>query len=924
MPPQLHFEGMDMRIRSLVVFAAVAASASCSASPSPRERLRFDAGWRFHYGDLAGYASSGRELVPITTWETKPADGASAEADANQVVLEPSGDGWKSVSIGTDVFNGRVGFAWFRTTIEAKSGWPSPDRLRLHFESVDDNATVFVNGVRVLHHELWDEAFDVPLVSAWRAGGPNRIAVLVENNAGPGGIYTRSALEVAPKPGNDLPAIKTSAGAWKTISLPHDFVVEQPFDPKGDRSHGYKPSGVGWYVKTFDLPVSDRARSLSLEFDGVYRDSSVWLNGTLLGKHASGYTSFAYDVSRAARYGAGNVLTVRADARRNEGWWYEGGGIYRHVWLVKTSPIHVAHWGTFVTSTVRGSETVARPNAEVVIRTTVQNDGPSVTACRVESRLVDPAGKSVASLSSTGTQPAGSAETIHRIVLRKVHLWSLEKPNLYRVVSTVYQGRRVMDSYETPFGIRTIRFDKDKGFFLNGKSVKIKGTCNHQDFAGIGVALPDRVHVYKIEKLKAMGSNAYRCSHHPYAPEILDACDRLGMLVMDENRKLGDSAEILGQVESMVRRDRNHPSIIIWSMCNEEGRQGSPEGARIFSAMKKVVTGLDTTRPVSCAMNGGWGASGISMVEDLQGCNYNDGSYDSFHANFPNIPMYGSETASTTVSRGQYGDDRARGYVKEYNATDWSWKAIATRPFMAGSFVWTGFDYRGEPSPYDWPCINSHFGIMDTCGFPKDNYFYYLAWWGDQPVVHVMPHWNWPGKEGQNIDVRVFSNCLSVELFLNGRSLGSKKVPRYEHVDWQVPYEPGRLEALGSGSGRVTAHDVVETTGRPAAMRLRSDRKAILADGEDVSIIAVDILDAKGRVVPTADNQVTFSVTGPARVIGVGNGDPSSHEADKASQRHAFNGHCMVIVQAGTKSGSFTVNATAPRLKSASVSIPTR
>ncbi|HEY3412461.1 MAG TPA: beta-galactosidase GalA [Armatimonadota bacterium] len=917
-----------MRINIIILAAALAAGASSGlAASSGREKLRFDANWRFHYGELPGYtAEGGRVITPIAKWETKPADGAAAEANVTQVLDEASSDGWMTVPVGTDVFKGRTGFAWFRAVVDGKPGGPRSSALRLHFESVDDNATVFVNGIRLAHHELWDEAFDVPVGKVWRTTGPNRIAVLVENTAGQGGIHTRSSLEAAPKAGSAaLASVKMSAAAWKRIGLPHDFVVGQPFDPNGDRSHGYKPSGIGWYVKTFDLPASDRGRRLSLEFDGVYRDSTVWLNGILLGRHQSGYTSFAYDITGAARFGAANTLTVRADARRNEGWWYEGGGVYRHVWLVKTSPVHVARWGTFVTTNVRGPETAARPDAEIYIRTTVQDEAARSVLCRLESRIVDPPGQTVATLGSSLTlRGSGSTQTVHRFTLPKVRLWSIETPYLYRVVTTVYQGGRAVDTYVTPFGIRTIRFDKDQGFFLNGKPVKIKGTCNHQDFAGIGVALPDRVHEYKIEKLKAMGSNAYRCSHHPYAPEILDACDRLGMLVMDENRKLGDSPEILGQVESMVRRDRNHPSIIMWSMCNEEGRQGTPAGARMFSAMKKVVTSLDTTRPVTCAMNGGWGPNGITMVADLQGFNYNFGAYDGFHADFPNIPAYASETASTLTTRGEYATDRERGYVTSYNATDDTWKSVAERPFMAGSFVWTGFDYRGEPTPYDWPCINSHFGIMDTCGFPKDNYWYYLSWWGSKPVAHVMPHWNWPGKEGQNIDVRVFTNCERVELILNGHSLGFKDVPRFEHVDWQVPYAPGRLDVRGYNNGTSVARDFVETTERPAVIRLRPDRISVTADGEDVSIIAVDILDAKGRVVPTADNQVTFSVAGAAQVIGVGNGDPSSHESDKASARKAFNGHCMVIVQAGTKTGSFTVKASAPGLNTAATTIRMR
>jgi beta-galactosidase len=295
----------------------------------------------------------------------------------------------------------------------------------------------------------------------------------------------------------------------------------------------------------------------------------------------------------------------------------------------------------------------------------------------------------------------------------------------------------------------------------------------------------------------------------------MDACDRLGMLVMDENRRLGDTPEILSQVQSMVMRDRNHPSVIMWSMCNEEGLQGTEQGAAMFSAMKDEVHQYDTTRPVSCAMNGGWG-TGISLVEDLQGCNYNPGGYDAFHQKFPNQPMFGSETASTVTDRGIYATDKEHGYVSAYNATDGSWKPVADRAFMAGSFAWTGFDYRGEPSPYNWPCINSHFGIMDTCGFPKDNYYYYASWWKTKPIVHIMPHWNWPGKEGQDIDVRCFSNCERVELFLNGKSLGAQDMPRNEHLDWKVPYQPGTLLAVGTDAGIEAARDQVETTDAPA------------------------------------------------------------------------------------------------------------
>jgi len=473
--------------------------------------------------------------------------------------------------------------------------------------------------------------------------------------------------------------------------------------------------------------------------------------------------------------------------------------------------------------------------------------------------------------------------------------------------------------------VRTIRFDADKGFFLNGKPVKVQGTCNHQDFVGVGIGVPDSLQYWRVRQLQAMGSNAWRMSHNPPTPALLDACDELGMLVMDENRHVGDSEENLADLASMVLRDRNHPSIIIWSMCNEEwGTQGSPQGAHIFSHMMDKVHQLDTTRPVSCAQSdvNTWG-KGFSSVEDLQGCNYGSGrDYDRVHAASPKKPVYGSETASTLTTRGEYADDRRRAFVTSYNMTDGTWKPIADRPWMFGAFPWTGFDYKGEPTPYGWPCINSHFGILDMCGFPKDNYYYYQSWWKTQPVVHVMPHWNWPGKEGQDIRVVAFSNCARVELLLNGQSLGAKAMPKNEHLEWRVKYASGELVAKGfDANGKVTATDTVQTAGAAAALRLSTQRPTLIADGEDVSPVKVEVLDDKGRVVPTADNLVAFQVTGAGATAGVGNGNPSDHDPDQADNRRAFNGLCMVVVRAGQQPGDIEVKATAPGLKPASLSL---
>jgi beta-galactosidase len=557
------------------------------------------------------------------------------------------------------------------------------------------------------------------------------------------------------------------------------------------------------------------------------------------------------------------------------------------------------------------------------IETTLVNASSSAKDATLVSKALDDRGEVAGTISIPVRLAAGERlEFRQEIVVRQPRLWSLETPRLYHLVTIIEQDGQPVDTVQTPFGIRTIRFDANKGFFLNGKPVKIQGTCNHQDFAGLGIAVPDTLEYWRVEKLKEMGANAWRMSHNPPTPSLLDACDRLGMLVMDENRHLGDSPENLAEVANMVQRDRNHPSIIMWSMCNEQPQARTEAGGRVFAAMRATVLKYDETRPVSCAMNSGWFGNGFTDVEDLMGVNYNTQVYDRFHREHPNMPMFASETASTTTTRGEYANNREKAYVTSYHTTDGSWRPVGERPFMAGSFVWTGFDYKGEPTPYNWPSINSHFGIMDICGFPKDNYYYYLSWWKQEPIVHLMPHWNWPGKEGQDIKVIAFSNCPRVELFLNGRSLGAKEMPRYGHLEWTVKYAPGTLEAKGyDAGGALVATDSDETTGAPASLRLTTTRTTLDADAEDLTPVEVDVLDAQGRIVPTADNLVTFEVSGAGHVAGVGNGDAGDHDPDKASYRHAFNGKCLVIVGAGDKAGSIQLAANSAGLRSATLDL---
>ena len=910
---------------SVILLSTSLTLAKALTGENGREHILFDAGWKFQAGEKEGVGGT-----PIKSWSYANTESAAKGIpDTDSGSLDPNMK-WSVAKPGQDTFAHKKGFQWFQTTLPSLDG---PGRI-LRFDGVDDNATVYLNGKKLTHHEGWNEPFEVSLDSAWKTDRENRLSVLVENTDQAGGMG-KAFLTLQKTDDPSLPASPAyDDKSWRSVHLPHDFVVENEFSPDSDPSHGSLPTGVGWYRKRFTLSKGDMGKRLSLEFDGAYRNSSVWLNGKKLGEQKSGYIGFSFDIGSTAKFGEENIVTVRTDARSQEGWWYEGGGIYRHVWLNKTAPLHIDRDSVFVVSEPNGAS-----NAKVGIKVAVLNEGKYLANCRVVNSILAPDGKEVARIEVDQRIPAQEeVQSSPAILFANPKLWSIETPNLYQLVTRVEQNGKIIDSVTTIFGIRTVKFDADKGLFINGKSVKIKGTCNHQDFAGVGIAMPDSLLEWRIKLLKTMGSNAYRCSHNPPAKELLDACDRLGMIVMDETRHLGDTYgaktsagtkfDDLSDLKALVIRDRNHPSVILWSMCNEEGLQGSAEGAKIFSAMMKKTKELDPTRPVSCAMNGGWG-QGISLVQDLQGCNYNPGGYDQFHKNHPTLPMFGSETASEVGTRGEYANDEKRGYVSAYsvNAPSWAqtcevaWKALGEREYMAGGFVWTGFDYKGEPTPYAWPCINSHFGIMDECGFPKDAYYYYQSWWSDKNVVHLLPHWNWKGKEGQLINVWCHSNAETVELFLNGASLGSKAMPKLGHLEWNVPYAPGKLEAKGYRNGKLIAADVVETTGEATQIVLSPDRTSLKADGEDVVMVSVSLLDSKGRLVPFAENEVTFAVAGAGQVAGVGNGDPSSHEPDRASKRKAYHGLCMAVIQAGDKSGKLELSATAPGLKSAKIEL---
>ena len=768
----------------------------------------------------------------------------------------------------------------------------------------------------------------------WKFHFGHAVDPVKDFNYGITAIFAKSG-----KTDNTAIAIRFNDSAWRKLDLPHDWAVELPFanSPSFDvQSHGYKPVGglfpetsIGWYRKHFTIPASDSGQRFQVQFDGIFRDADIWLNGFYLGNNQSGYIGANYDITDYINYNRDNVLVVRVNATQYEGWFYEGAGIYRHVWLNQSNNLHIADDGVFVTSQVKGS------TATVTIQTAVRNKYLAAANCSVYAYLTDRNGKKLAQTTEQPLSLAVNEEKTAKqnLTLAAIRPWSLEDPYLYRVVSIIKQNGKVIDSVKHRFGIRTIAI-KPNGVFLNGKYIKIKGTNNHQDHAGLGSALPDYLHYYRIRLLKDLGSNAYRTSHNAPAPELLDACDSLGMLVMDEQRLLNSSPEYMSQFERLIKRDRNHPSIFIWSIGNEEGWiQTNSTGKRIAQTLLARQQELDPSRTSTYAADVANVFHGVNEVIPVRGFNYRQFGVADYHRDHPNQPIMGTEMGSTVTTRGIYEKDSVIGYVPDQDITApwWAstaetwWTLAAENDFWLGGFVWTGLDYRGEPTPFQWPNINSHFGIMDMCGFPKNIYYYYQSWWTDKDVLHISPHWNWPGKEGNPIDVWVNTNADNVELFLNGKSLGKKEMPRNRHLQWSVNYEPGRLEAIGyKNSRKLTAK--VETTGAPFEVVLTPYKTTIWADGKDATVMNISVVDRQGREVPDANNLIRFSFTGDAKIIGVGNGDPSSHEPDKylsdtGWQRRLFNGKCQVILQAGKTAGIIKFQAQSDSLHPASTGI---
>ena len=730
---------------------------------------------------------------------------------------------------------------------------------------------------------------------------------------------------------------------WRAVTVPHDWAIDLPFaanphptvitnpeDGDPEAAHGYKAIGrlypensVGWYRKVFTLEPADAARRLTLEFDGVFRDAVIILNGYVLDRHASGYTSFSVDIGNFVNTDAPNILVVRVDASLGEGWFYEGAGIYRHVWLVKTDPVHIPQWGVCVRGETSG---------HVAVETQVRNAARKPASLSLVSRIHDGSGAVVAEIQTPVELAAHETKTLDQsLAIAAPHLWSLDDPYLYTVRSELRGQGAAIDATTTRFGLRDIRFDAHTGFWLNGKPLKLHGVNNHQDHAGVGVAIPDSLHDWRVATTKAMGANIWRSSPNPPAPELLDACDRLGMLMIDETRMMTTAPEGMTQLDSVIRRDRNHPCIVLWSIGNEEtSQQGTERGLKIALDMRDLIRSLDTTRPITAAMNHFQGY-GITPALDVMGFNYYEKNIEPFRKLYPDMPIIGTETASAVSTRGEYVRDEKKGYLRAYDldkpsyaatAEEW-WSLYAEKPYLSGGLVWVGFDYRGEPTPYSrFPEISSHFGIFDTCGFPKDIYYYYRSWWQDEPVLHLLPHWNWEGQEGKPISVWAYSNLDAVELFVNGRSQGRQTMPRNGHVEWSVPYAPGVVTAYGYKGGKVIMKDERRTAGLPARLQLTCDRTRIAGDGRDTAILQVAVLDKAGLIAPKADNLVTFDIGGPAQVIGVGNGNPTSLEADRAVSRMAFNGLMLGILQSQADAhGKVTVTARADGLQPASVTL---
>lgn len=755
-------------------------------------------------------------------------------------------------------------------------------------------------------------------------------------------------------------------GNWRTLDLPHDWSIEGKYskdEPTGG-SGGYLPTGIGWYRKQFSVTKSDLRKNIFIEFDGVYMNSDVWINNHHLGNYPYGYSSFYYELTKYLVAGE-NVIAVRVDnsAQPNTRW-YSGSGIYRNVWLVKTNPLHVAHWGVSTTT-----PQVSKEMAKILASTIIENKNQKAGNVILKSVVVDKNGNEIAQIETPVKIDSDSQKKIaQEINIFSPELWSVETPALYNLHTIIINGKNKIDEVVTTFGIRNIEYNVDKGFFLNGQHVKMNGVCLHHDGGPVGAAVPIKVWERRLKILKEMGCNAIRTSHNPPAPEFLDLCDRMGFLVMDEpfdewkfgKRKFGyhDYFDEWWKTDliSMIHRDRNHPSIVLWSAGNEIPEQKSENGAAMLKMLVDVFHQEDPTRPVTLACDNIAADGGATTLEflkglDIVGYNYVDRWHERrelFYSvdrhDHPDWKMIGSESTSNSGgARGGYSLGNDSSIVKpNYNFrmidAEQLWKFVATHDYVIGDFMWTGIDYLGESF---WPAKNFDFGVIDLCGFPKDGYYFYQSQWTKEPMIHLFPHWNWKGREGQVIPVLCYTNCDAAELFLNGKSFGEKRLefPRqgnsggwnlYDkpqvhpttsdlHLQWDVPYSPGVLKVVGKKNGKVVAAQEIHTADSPYAIQLKADRKNISADKRDVVHIEISVVDKNGIVVPTADNMINFEIEGEGKIIGVDNGNQVDHDSYKIPQRKVFNGLALVIIQSGSKAGEIKLTAKSENLIGATV-----
>lgn len=747
---------------------------------------------------------------------------------------------------------------------------------------------------------------------------------------------------------------------WRSLNIPHDWSIEGKFEKNSpsEKGGGYLTGGIGWYRKTFTLPKENHNKKIIIEFDGVYMNSDVWINGKHLGKSIYGYLSFHYDLTPYLNYGdKKNILVVKVDnSEQPNSRWYSGSGIFRHVWLTITDKIHVARWGTFVTT-----PELSNKSARVRIKTIVKNDCDVPKLILLTSNIIDPYNNVVVSIKSEHAISSNdSHEFVQEVVIDNPSLWSIKQPKLYAVDSRLTFENEILDDYETPFGIREFRFSPDSGFFLNNQNMKIKGVCIHHDLGSLGAALNNRALERRLEILKDMGCNAIRTSHNFPSPDLLNLCDRMGFLVLDEAFDMwyvghtGFSYDYyfdryaIRDLKRMIHRDRNHPSVFMWSVGNEMSAETIySDGSQTLKKLVDAVHEEDKTRPVTNAIVQMKAANetGFANILDAVGYNYFGGGmdfdatkYDEDHIEFPNRIIFGSENASTTSTRGVYHfpadsliyiakDIQCSSFDNCYppwgSSAEENWKAVKERDFVSGLFVWTGFDYIGEPTPYLWPARSSYFGLIDLCGFPKDGFYFYKSQWNDKPMVHILPHWNWEGKEGELIDVLAYTNCDEVELFLNDKSLGVQGMDSSTSLKfkWKVPYVPGTLKAVGKKDGIVVCEEKQRTAGVATHIKLTVDRDHLASNSKDVCFIKVIIEDNDGILVPNAENLINFNIEGSGKLIGVSNGNPLSHESFQANQRKAFNGLCQLVVQSTKTPGSITIIANSEDLVSGKLKI---